>query len=50
MKVLVTGATRGIGKSIASLFHLQGHKVIGTGTPGTAKPDYLRRLERSTYG
>ena len=41
MKVLVTGATRGIGKSIASLFHLQGHKVIGTGTPGTAKPDYL---------
>jgi NAD(P)-dependent dehydrogenase (short-subunit alcohol dehydrogenase family) len=41
MKVLVTGATRGIGKSIAGLFHLGGHKVIGTGTPGTAKPDYL---------
>lgn len=41
MKVLVTGATRGIGKSIAGLFHLRGHKVIGTGTPGTVKPNYL---------
>jgi 3-oxoacyl-[acyl-carrier protein] reductase len=32
MRVLVTGATRGIGQAIAQHFHHQGHKVYGTGT------------------
>lgn len=32
MKVLVTGATRGIGQAIAQYFHEYNHYVVGTGT------------------
>jgi NAD(P)-dependent dehydrogenase (short-subunit alcohol dehydrogenase family) len=38
LKVLVTGATRGIGKSIAEKYKKEGYYVIGTGsTPFTAE-------------
>jgi NAD(P)-dependent dehydrogenase (short-subunit alcohol dehydrogenase family) len=49
MKVLVTGATRGIGQSIALQFHWQGHEVYGTGQPGTAKPNYLDHYYQADF-
>lgn len=36
MRVLVTGATRGIGQAIAQYFHERGDYVIGTGTLSTS--------------
>ena len=31
-KILITGATGGIGNSIIERFHSQGAKILGTGT------------------
>ena len=40
-KVVVTGATRGIGESIARKFKREGWFVIGTGTTDIDTPDYV---------
>jgi 3-oxoacyl-[acyl-carrier protein] reductase len=49
MKVLVTGATRGIGQTIANTFHWHGHEVHGTGRPGTEKPHYLDHYYQADF-
>jgi len=40
-RVLVTGATRGIGESVARKYKAEGYYVIGTGTNEKDCPDYL---------
>jgi 3-oxoacyl-[acyl-carrier protein] reductase len=41
-RVLITGATRGIGKSVAQIYKSEGQYVIGTGTSKLeTKPEYL---------
>lgn len=39
--VLITGATRGIGRSIAKEYKSKGYHVVGTGSKPVDKPDYL---------
>jgi len=40
-RVLITGATRGIGEATARLYQLNGYYVIGTGSSDIDKPSYL---------
>jgi 3-oxoacyl-[acyl-carrier protein] reductase len=40
-RVLITGATRGIGEAVARKYKAEGAYVIGTGTRPLDKPDYL---------
>ena len=40
-RVLITGATRGIGEAVARKYKAEGAYVIGTGTRPLVKPDYL---------
>jgi len=43
-KVLITGGTRGIGKSVAELFAKEGYSVHITGTKKSDVPDYVDKL------
>lgn len=40
-RILITGATRGIGAAIAQKYKTQGHYVIGMGSQEQATPEYL---------
>ena len=40
-RVLITGATRGIGEAIAKKYKELGYQVVGTGTKSTVTPNYL---------
>lgn len=40
-RVLITGATRGIGEATARLYQSNGYHVIGTGSSDIDKPSYL---------
>jgi 3-oxoacyl-[acyl-carrier protein] reductase len=40
-KVLITGGTRGIGKSISEIFHVNNYSIYITGTKEIDVPDYI---------
>jgi 3-oxoacyl-[acyl-carrier protein] reductase len=40
-RILITGATRGIGAAIAQKYKSEGHYVIGMGSKSLATPEYL---------
>jgi len=40
-RVLITGASRGIGEAVAKQFKMYGYTVIGTATKADSKPEYL---------
>ena len=47
-KIVVTGATGGIGNSIIEKFHTNGAKILGTGT-NEQKLETLKNLTRFLY-
>lgn len=48
-KVLITGATRGIGEAAARKFKTEGYYVIGTGTQNKSNIDYLDEYVVSNF-